>query len=37
MAVPGAALQEKVTNPAVPEKPHAGSCSEVDGCLLVLL
>lgn len=36
MVVPGAVLQEKGTSPAVPEKPHASSCSEVDGCLFVL-
>lgn len=36
MAIPGAGLQEEGTSPAVPEKPHASSCSEVDGCLFVL-
>lgn len=36
MAIPGAVLQEKGTGPAVPEDPHASSCSEVDGRLFVL-
>lgn len=36
MAIPGAVLQEKGTGPAVPEEPHASSCSEVDRCLFVL-
>lgn len=36
MVIPGAVLQEKGTSPAVPEEPHASSCSEVDGCLFVL-
>lgn len=37
MVVASAVLRGKGTSPAVPEKPHASSCSEVDRCLLVLL